>query len=319
MLLLFAGAAVLAAIRGAPTTPTRFAYAPPETGSGLAMPKGSQQSERHPLSFAQEESLKKALDNGNTLTYHHLKVLRFISFSESIMYVCDCPRNRAGFTVVEVLVIIAIITVLFGIGAPAVQRIRMTADKLRCANNLRQIGLAFKAFAHDKSGAWPQSTHTVPVNQAWIYALAPYLEDIDRVRISPGDPRGDERLAARQTSYTLNEYTSVPGPHECLNERRCNGLSQTIIVFTGSDARPLGTGYDHTHSREWFALPFGVWERVTGKYGIQPARFGSSFQNQGQTGAANYLYADGHVAEIRAAQIRQWCDSGFDFAKPPLN
>ena len=36
-----------------------------------------------------------------------------------------------------------------------------------------------------------------------------------------------------------------------------------------------------------------------------------------QGNVANYLYADGHVKAIPASQIEEWCDEGFDFAKPP--
>lgn len=62
--------------------------------------------------------------------------------------------KRAGFTLVELLVVLAIIALVTAITIPAVQRARMAAVRTQCANNLHQIGLAASMYV-DASGVFP--------------------------------------------------------------------------------------------------------------------------------------------------------------------
>jgi prepilin-type N-terminal cleavage/methylation domain-containing protein len=95
------------------------------------------------------------------------------------------PPHRSGFTVIELLVVIAIIALLVGITLPAVQQAREAASRIKCGNNLKQIGLAMQNY-HDTFKALPPS-RMPNEGPSWAWLVLRHLEFEVLYRRWPGD------------------------------------------------------------------------------------------------------------------------------------
>jgi prepilin-type processing-associated H-X9-DG protein/prepilin-type N-terminal cleavage/methylation domain-containing protein len=168
--------------------------------------------------------------------------------------------NRRGVSLIELLVVLAVVAILFGLLLSAVQRVRAAADRIKCGSNLRQITLAAHMY-HDTADGFPAGVETrgpSHLSLGWHGRLLPFVEQQaiadesdrafaqnpdahtpphDRVRGRvvpvygcPSDPRTRVPWSVQAWVVGLHSYHGVVG----LNRRSRDG-----ILYIGSRVRML--------------------------------------------------------------------------------
>lgn len=208
--------------------------------------------------------------------------------------------RRAGFTLVEMLVVIGIIAVLAAMLFPVFARAREKGRSTRCVANLRQIGMAWQMYADDHDGMPPWAIDCADQYLPQIWSHFPGFQ-----ALIPSMPRHEEVLRpymhSRQiwqcpsdTGYDVLEDSGLPldGRPTAYDAFGNSYMYQTIITFM---QRPIEQLREPTKANVYFD-GYGSWH---GGRGFGDKRW-------------NVYYADGHVKTAGRTQYDEgWSDTPF--------
>jgi prepilin-type N-terminal cleavage/methylation domain-containing protein len=170
-------------------------------------------------------------------------------------------RRRLAFTLIELLVVIAILGILIALLLPAVQKVRDTANRVKCANNLHQMGLALHQY-HDVNQAFPsglvmdKAGNVAPPPYghwywSWMALLLPYCEQDNLYREADAwDARGGW-YRNPWGSFWNGWQDALPNPavSTLVPMWTCPSDGRTLVVArdvpaTAGGVRPLRPGGD---------------------------------------------------------------------------
>jgi prepilin-type N-terminal cleavage/methylation domain-containing protein/prepilin-type processing-associated H-X9-DG protein len=138
-------------------------------------------------------------------------------------------RRERGFTLIELLVVIAIIAILIGLLLPAVQKVREAAARMKCSNNLKQMGLAAHNF-ESAMGYLPPNHGTVNVN-----GVVGSNDASPQALILPYVEQGNKYNLFNLNYKTWNDTRAVPGLPSIANVNLAARIQDIPIYLCPSD------------------------------------------------------------------------------------
>lgn len=220
-------------------------------------------------------------------------------------------RRRRGFTLVELLTVIAIIALLSAILFPVFSQVRKKGAQTVCVSNLNQLGKAILTYVQDTGGFIPTwcishsmptsvSNPNLPGHLTWDASIKPYMQNTEILKCS-SNPNPNWKQAR---AYSIAHYTQKPtdGPPTTGWAHPLRGCyldeipapTRTVVLFEKGAHPPTAWGD---------ALGQNVWETTNHKETEAPPGDGASWsEDMFHFDGKNILYLDGHAKFSQSGQ-----------------
>ncbi|MGQ9731365.1 MAG: prepilin-type N-terminal cleavage/methylation domain-containing protein [Candidatus Zipacnadales bacterium] len=187
--------------------------------------------------------------------------------------------QRQGFTLIEILVVIAILAILAAIIFPVFFKARGKARQTKCLSNLKQIGAALIMYADDHDGYYTRGQYWPWTSvHLWTHAIEPYLRNQEVLRCP--DQGGDPYGYGYNIAYWGHGDTK-DGMH---------GVNDWYPVHQSQVPEPAET----------------VWVVDFGRYWGCGLEFGTEQPKPRHNDGFNVLFVDGHVKWLKQVEDRMW-------------
>lgn len=196
-------------------------------------------------------------------------------------------KHTSGFTLLEILIVIAIVVLLAALLFPAFARAKEKAHMATCSSNLRQIYVGLNIYAADYNRYYPppRSYELSTIDCDWMDALYPYIKSA-KVFQCPSNPRGD--------------YQPTCKPSETLEDRTILNHDGSYIINTGGKIHLRESNFYSPSSTllltEGTSASFGI--TGMGNPNIEHSGIEAHHNN-----GCNVCFADGHVKWLKYEKL----------------
>ena len=234
--------------------------------------------------------------------------------------VANHNKERVGFTLVELLVVISIIALLLSILMPALQAARQQSRKIGCLSNMRQIGLGIELYmAAASDGKYPQQRRPFgswyPHERAdhWWITVRPYFAgDRDSHRTINQSAEQTVGYCPNHTDYKNFNYnpgrgkdkpTSYDGSWHIINQAGAGKWRPAVPAISASDVKSPADKvlvYEfHEPYSPYLTIPYvGDFAQGWLKLDWEGGLASRAFHNQTHGRVSNFLFCDGHVGSV---------------------